>query len=161
MARAKVDETLNVERRGIRARTYFCFSMPDLRGPSSVCSRRRLFCLCYLCIEGRTRFDIGRLKTVYHRICARMNTATIFGSRVPRERIEHPWRDWREREREREEEREREMKNNGGERYFYLKKKNSSEDAFLEIETRREFSLSLSPCQIFNYGRSVQRYAAV
>lgn len=86
-----------------------------------MCSRRRLFCLCYLCIEGRTRFDIGRLKTVYHRICARMNAATIFGSRVPRERIEHPWRDWREREREREE--EREMKNNGGERYFYLKKK--------------------------------------
>lgn len=67
----------------------------------------------------------------------------------------------REKKRKRRKKREREMKNNGEERYFYLKKKNSSEDAFLEIETRREFSLSLSPCQIFNYGRSVQRYAAV
>lgn len=60
VARAKVDETFSVEPRGIRARTYFCFSMPDLRGPSSVCSRRRLFCLYATCVSrgARTRFDI-------------------------------------------------------------------------------------------------------
>lgn len=87
-----------------------------------------------------------------------MNAATIFGSRQNQSNILGR----RERERERET-----MKNNGGERYFYLKKGKKFLRGCVprEIETRREFtslslSLSLSPCQIFNYGRSVQRYAA-
>lgn len=74
-----------------------------------MCSRRRLFCLCYLCIEGRTRFDIGRLKTVYHRICARMNAATIFGDLAFRENESNILGEIGEKEKEKEK-RERDEK---------------------------------------------------
>ena len=80
-----------------------------------------------------------------------MNAATIFGSRQNQSNILGR----RERERERET-----MKNNGGERYFYLKKgkKFLRECVPREIETRREFSiLSLSRSLPARYSIMVDR----